>query len=55
MSKLRKFRSIDAEINALDAHTSMSSKVLNSTERQRELLKLLLEMGLWEKLREKAS
>lgn len=41
-----------AIIDALDAHTSMSTKALNSPDVKKGMLRLLLEhSGLWEKLR----
>jgi type I restriction enzyme R subunit len=43
----------NAIIEALDAHTSMSTRALNSPEVKKGILKVLLEhSGLWEKLRE---
>lgn len=45
----------DAIIDALDAHQSMSSQVLNNPEMQKRMLELLLgNFNLWEGLREKA-
>lgn len=46
----------NAVIEALDAHASMSTKVLNSPKVKDGLLRFLLEQsGLWEKLREAAT
>jgi type I restriction enzyme R subunit len=46
----------DAIIDALDAHSSMSSKALNSKEVKRGMLDILLNhTDFWEKLRDKAS
>ncbi len=46
----------NAAIDALDAHTAMSSQVLNSPEVRRGLKDILLNhSGLWEKLRERAA
>lgn len=43
----------NAIIEALDAHTSMSTKALNSTEVKKGILKILLDHSkLWERLRE---
>ncbi|GEM_PF-3047394 len=43
----------NAIIGALDAHTLMSTKALNSPEVKKGIMKVLLEhSGLWEKLRE---
>lgn len=43
----------NAIIEALDAHTLMSTKALNSPEVKKGIMKVLLEhSGLWEKLRE---
>lgn len=46
---------VNAIVDALDAHTSMSTKALNSTEVQRGLKDILLNHArLWEALRERA-
>jgi len=46
----------NAIIDALDAHTSMSTKALNSTQIKRGILDFLLERsGLWEELRRKTG
>lgn len=43
----------NAIIEALDAHTDMSTKALNSSNIKKGILRILLEhSGLWEKLRE---
>ena len=45
-----------AIIDALDAHTSMSTKAINSAEVKRGILEILLEhSGLWEKLRDEPA
>lgn len=47
---------MDAIMSALDAHTSMSAKALNSEEVRRGMKEILLRHAkLWEALRERAS
>ena len=47
---------LDAIISALDAHTSMSTKALNSAEVRRGMKEILLNHSkLWEALRERAG
>ena len=46
----------NAVIDSLDAHTTMSSQILNQPDAQAGLLKVLLDyMGLYEALRERAG
>ena len=46
----------NAVIESLDAHTTMSTKILNEPDAQAGLMKVLLDyMGLYEALRDRAA